>query len=97
VIDELTARLDANLRAAQAAMDAAQAEPWVTGSTGQPKAHPGFAVAARCDEVALRLAVELRSLKAAPPPDGFDVVDGGRQGTAFDELAVRRPARGEAG
>ena len=42
------------------ALEAAQAEPWVLGSTGQMKAHPGFVVAARCDAMATKLAIELR-------------------------------------
>jgi hypothetical protein len=80
MLDELKGRLEANLEVAREAMDAAQADPWVTGSTGQAKADPGFAVAARCDEVALRLAVELRLLRTVrpgKPQDGFDVLDGG--------------------
>ena len=56
---QLHARLDANLDAAEAAMKAAQAEPWVQGSTGQPKPHPGFAVAKACDEMALALYREI--------------------------------------
>jgi hypothetical protein len=42
-------------------MEAAQAEPWVKGSTGQPKPHPGFAVAKACDEMALALYREITS------------------------------------
>ena len=40
-------------------MEAARAEPWVEGSTGQPKPHPGFAVARGCDETALALYREI--------------------------------------
>ena len=61
-------------------MEAAQAEPWVQGSTGQLEAHPGFVVAARCDAMATKLAVELR-LAGALEPFEFD---------EFDELARRR-------
>ena len=55
----LRARLDANLAAARSALEAARDEPWVKGSTGQPKPHPGFAVAKACDEMALALYREL--------------------------------------
>jgi hypothetical protein len=55
----LRARLEANIAAAEMAMEAARAEPWVKGSTGQPKPHPGFAVARGCDETALALHREL--------------------------------------
>ena len=55
----LHARLDANLGAAEMALGAARAEPWVEGSTGQPKPHPGFAVARACDETALALYREI--------------------------------------
>ena len=52
-------RLDDNLKAAEEAMREARRNPWVKGSTGQLREHPGFAVAARCDEQALRLYREL--------------------------------------
>src|SRR5262245_53817762 len=55
----LRTRLDANLEAAREALEAARAEPRVKGSTGQPKPHPGFAVAKACDEMALALYKEL--------------------------------------
>jgi hypothetical protein len=55
----LRARLTANLAAAELALQAAGAEPWVKGSTGQPKPHPGFAVARGCDQTALALYREL--------------------------------------
>jgi hypothetical protein len=42
-------------------MEAAHADPWVKGSTGQPKPHPGFAVARACDEMALALYREITS------------------------------------
>src|SRR5687768_8400587 len=60
---ELETRYQANLWAAASALDAARRDPWVQGSTGQRKAHPGFAVAARCDELALRYARELGELR----------------------------------
>ena len=53
------ARFRANLTAAEEAMKAAEAEPFVIGSTGQPVEHPGFKTAARCDALALRLYKEL--------------------------------------
>ena len=60
---QLGERIAANVTTAEKAMKAAMAEPWVKGSTGQKRAHPGFDVAARCDELALRLTVELRELR----------------------------------
>ena len=48
-----------DLDAAREALDAAGAEPWVEGSVGQLKPHPGFAVAKACDEMALALYREL--------------------------------------
>lgn len=51
--------MDANLSVAEEAMGEARRNPWVKGSTGQLREHPGFAVAARCDEQALRLYREL--------------------------------------
>lgn len=48
-------RFTANLAKADAAMAEAAKEPFVAGSTGQLTEHPGFKVAARCDELALRL------------------------------------------
>jgi hypothetical protein len=55
----LQARLEANLSAAQMALEAAREEPWVEGSTGQLRAHPGFAVARASDEMAITLYKEL--------------------------------------
>jgi hypothetical protein len=52
-------RVILNRQAAERAHAEAAAEPWVTGSTGQLVAHPGFAVAARCDQVAVSLARQL--------------------------------------
>jgi len=51
----LWSRLTENLARAEAAMADAAKEPFVAGSTGQLTEHPGFKVAARCDELALRL------------------------------------------
>ncbi len=59
----LQERLEANVTAAKAALEAATAEPTVKGSSGQPVAHPGFEAAARADEISLRLAAELRQLR----------------------------------
>ena len=82
--------------AAVDALEAAQASPWIPGSAGQLTAHPGFAVAARCESVALALAKQLdlgplgrRLAGVAPadePADEFADLD--------DELAKRRGARG---
>ena len=80
---QLAERVKANVAAAEQAMKAAVVEPWVKGSTGQPRAHPGFAVAERCDELALKFAEELRRSRREQPaapagagrPDPFASVD----------------------
>lgn len=51
----LWSRFTENLARADAAMAEAAEEPFVAGSTGQLTEYPGFKVAARCDELALRL------------------------------------------
>ena len=51
----LWSRFTENLARADAATAEAAKEPFVAGSTGQLTEHPGFKVAARCDELALRL------------------------------------------
>lgn len=73
-------RFRANLAVAREMLMLAEAEPIVAGHAGQPRAHPGFAVAAKADEVATRLAIELR-LSGALEPLEFN---------EFDELARRR-------
>lgn len=55
----LAARLEANLETAAEAMAAARAEPYVEGSQGQLRPHPGFTVAARCDEIASKLYAQI--------------------------------------
>ncbi len=60
---QLRARLSANLQAADAAMTEAMADPWVRGSKGQKRAHPGFAVAERCDRLVLDLEARLAVLR----------------------------------
>ena len=57
--EALWARFDENLVRAEAAMALAVGEPFVKGSTRQLVEHPGFKVAARCDELALRLYAKL--------------------------------------
>jgi esterase/lipase superfamily enzyme len=59
--ERLRTRIDANLQAADDAMRAARANPFVEGSTGQLRPHPGFTVAATCDDRALALYRELTS------------------------------------
>ena len=51
----LWARMAENLQVAQRALSEAVREPFTTGSTGQLVEHPGFRVAARADELALKL------------------------------------------
>lgn len=81
-------RMVLNLIAADIALEAAQAEPSVKGSKGQPVEHPMFQVAARCDTQARNNAKELRLLKpntkrAKKPSDPFTHLDG-------DDLAKLR-------
>lgn len=52
-------RFHANLARVEVAMADAARDPFVKGSTGQLTEHPGFRVAARCDELALRLYAKL--------------------------------------
>ena len=101
MVNELKARMEANLEAAREALEAARADPWVKGSTGQLKAHPGFSVAAGCDAAATKLAVELRLQVAARPagrPDPFADLDGDWDGiygdNPFDALAARGRRKG---
>lgn len=54
-------RLEANLDTAEEALKAARSQPWVEGSQGQLRPHPGFAVAAVADERALALYKQLTS------------------------------------
>ena len=51
----LWSRFTENLARADEAMAEAAKEPFVAGSTGQLTEHPGYKVAARCDELALKL------------------------------------------
>jgi hypothetical protein len=92
--DLLLERFQANLTVAREMLALAEAEPVVAGHAGQPRAHPGFAVAAKADEVALRIAVEVRAALGAVPdggPTGFDELD------AFDDLAARRERQHQNG
>jgi hypothetical protein len=61
-VGRIRCRLDANLSAAEAAMEQAVKEPTVEGSTGQPKPNPLFEVAAKCDELVLRYSDQLDGL-----------------------------------
>jgi hypothetical protein len=84
VVSALEGRFLDVTAAAADALAAATADPWVKGSKGQPRPHPGFEVAARLDAVAVRIATELRMAGKQLSDDertGFD---------ALDELARRR-------
>jgi hypothetical protein len=65
--DDLEARLErrlkANLLAAQRVLAAAQKEPTVPGSQGQPRSHPGFETARRLDEMVVVISAELREVR----------------------------------
>ena len=62
---QLRERLDANLAAADKALEQAMRTPIVKGSTGQAKANALFDAAASCDELAVKLCRELREVRAA--------------------------------
>jgi P27 family predicted phage terminase small subunit len=95
----LLERMVLNQVAAEEAMERALAEPEVRGSMGQLVQHPAWATAARCDRIALALAVQLgltprsttataATAPAAPAaPTPADAAAG-----ALDELAKRRRA-----
>lgn len=92
----LLERLVVNRMAAHGALAEAAAEPWVSGSTGQLVAHPGFAVAARCDQVALSLARQLRLTPAtceAVMDESDDDTADEEPTSALDELAKLRARR----
>jgi hypothetical protein len=84
--EELLERLESNVTAAKKAHEAAEKTPFVPGSVGQLREHPGFRVAARCDEIAVKLAREL-GITATSRATAFDELDG------FDELTQRRTRR----
>jgi hypothetical protein len=92
----LLERLIVNRHTARTLHREALRTPFVDGSTGQLVPHPGFAVAARCDRVALELG---RVLNLTPDLFGAAVIDdpsSSDDGTPFDaldELAPRRRAR----
>jgi hypothetical protein len=64
--EALWARFRDNLAKAESASAEAAKEPFVKGSTGQLTEHPGFKIAARCDELALRLYRELKWTDSLP-------------------------------
>ena len=76
-IDAMRAQMRAHLEAGAEALEAARAEPFVTGSRGQLAEHPGFAVAARSHDVAVRFARQLRIAGESveePDENPFDVL-----------------------
>ncbi|MEK6251249.1 MAG: hypothetical protein AABM43_04770 [Actinomycetota bacterium] len=60
---ELLGRYRSNVEAAQAALQEALGQPTVKGSQGQPVSNPSFAVAERCDELAVSLHRELEAVR----------------------------------
>lgn len=62
---------------ADSARALADASPFVEGSTGQTVAHPGFAVAARCDQMAHQLAKTLLLTPEARKQHGIGNPDEG--------------------
>jgi hypothetical protein len=94
----LLERLVLNRVAAADALATAMAKPEVPGSTGQMVAHPMFAVAARCDQVALACTRELclspgtalAIAAVAGEPVGSETDSGQAAADALDELAARR-------
>lgn len=96
----LLERMVLNLIAADNALSQALLEPFVEGSQGQLVEHPGYKIAARCDEKAMAFARQLRLTplarssgrtdeKPKRPEDPFDALDEG----AVDEIAQARQAR----
>ena len=92
----LLERMILNRQAAERALETALASPDGEGSTGQTVAHPMFAVAARCDQVALAIARQLRltpgtsvSIEGTAPSEKAK-----KAADPLDELARRR--RGSA-
>ena len=79
-MDELLERLRANLAQAKAAMEAAQADPFPVTGSGYVREHPGFAVASRCDDAAVKIARQLRLAGEELPAEVEN---------PFDELAAR--------
>jgi hypothetical protein len=95
LIEQLEARLEANLAVARSMLKTATADPLVKGSRGQLRPHPGFGIAKAADEVALRMAAEIRLSRRQVPDDPrseFDELD-----AMVEDLAARRRARGEGG
>jgi hypothetical protein len=87
----LLERLVLNLEAADKALALAVKTPIVTGSTGQETAHPGFAVAARADSLALSIAQRLiLNPRQRPGADDDETEDADPIAQARDELAARR-------
>lgn len=85
---ELVDRLVVNLSQADAALREAVKMPFTEGSRGQEVAHPGFAVAARCEMSALALAKQLE----AAGGEGEEAV----RDTVRDELAEIRARKAGA-
>lgn len=87
----LLERLVLNRMAADNALAQAEADPYVEGSTGQLVAHPGYAVAARCDGVAISLA---RQLRLSPMTrDAIEAEEDDVPASTIDEIAKRRGLR----
>jgi hypothetical protein len=87
-------RLVVNHFTARHALADACRNPYVTGSHGHGLvAHPGFAVASRCDRFALAAAAALR-LTHRTPAKAAEEPDEGDGWAALDELAPRRRGRG---
>ena len=88
-------RLVVNHLTAKAALADACRNPWVEGaSKGKGLvAHPGFAVAARCDAIALSAARELRLTQRYAAVKTADDEPEAGSWAALDELAPRRRSR----
>lgn len=80
-MEELRERLRANLEAAKVAMEAAAADPFPVTGSGYVREHPGFAVASRCDDAAVKIARQLRLAGQELPVDVED---------PFADLVARR-------
>ena len=81
-----------NLIAADRALEEARKNPMVTGSKGQPREHPGFAIAARAEQQARAKAVELM-LTPRRKKSGSARKSADDSFSTLDELAARRARR----
>jgi hypothetical protein len=74
-------------------MGAAMVEPIVTGSTGQLRAHPGFAAAAACDASALAIYKALAESEAEARETVYNLIHAASRGDVNITLSAEDQAR----